>query len=274
MTATVWTDRSDLSAFADNALKLTARLWFVVAVAGQWIFLAYVIAFYGGSALQGNLKAWNEVLPHGHTPGDTFGNAAVATHLALAVVIMIGGPLQLISRVRSLAPRFHRVNGRLYMLAVTLTSVVGLYMVWSHAATYRVVQHVGVSIDAILIITFALLSVRYAMKRDISTHRRWALRLFMVVNAGWFFRIGLMQWVLYNRGPVGFDPDTFTGPFINFLSYADYLLPLAILEIYLRTRDHSSVGARLSLAGALVVLTVMTGVGIFAASMVMWLPRM
>ena len=274
MTASVWTDRPDLSSFAGNALKRAAQFWFVIAVAGQWIFLAYVIAFYGGTALGGNLEAWNEVLPHGHTPGDTLGNAAVATHLILAAVIMVGGPLQLIPRLRSFAPRFHHLNGRIYTVAVSLTSIVGLYMVWSHAATYRVVQHIGVSIDAVLIIIFSALSVRYAIARDIKRHRQWALRLFMVVNAGWFFRIGLMQWVFYNKGPVGFDPDTFTGPFINFLSYADYLLPLAILEIYLRTRDHSSVGTRLSLAAALVVLTVMTGVGIFAASMVMWLPRM
>ena len=274
MSASVWTESSDLSAAADKALKLAARFWFVVAVAGQWIFLAYVVAFYGGTALQGNLEAWNKVLPHGHTPGDTIGNAAVATHLILAVVIMLGGPLQLIPQLRALAPRFHRINGRVYVLAVSLTSLVGLYMVWTHSSTYRVVQHVGVSIDAILIITFAVLAVRRAMARDIRAHRRWTLRLFMVVNAGWFFRIGLMQWVFYNRGPAGFDPETFTGPFINFLSYADYLLPLAILEIYLRTKDRASVGARFALAAALLVLTVMTGVGIFAASMVMWLPRL
>ena len=274
MSATVWTEGSDVGAAATRGLKLAAKFWFFVAVVGQWIFLAYVVAFYGGSAIQGNLEAWNKVLPHGHTPGDTIGNAAVATHLILAVVIMLGAPLQLIPKLRSLLPRFHRVNGRIYMLAVSLTSIAGLYMVWTHASTYRVVQHVGVSIDAILIITFAVLSVRHAMRRDIRRHRRWALRLFMVVNAGWFFRIGLMQWVFYNRGPVGFDPNTFTGPFINFLSYADYLLPLAILEIYLRVSDRGSVSSRFALAGALVVLTVMTGIGIFAASMVMWLPRM
>jgi hypothetical protein len=29
------------------------------------------------------------------------------------------------------------------------------------------------------------------------------------------------------QGPAGFDPETFKGLFINFLSFADYLLPLA-----------------------------------------------
>jgi hypothetical protein len=274
MSTTVWTERADLSPIAGAALKLAARFWFVVAVVGQWFFVAYVVAFYGGSAIQGNLDAWNKVLPNGHTPGATMSNVAVAVHLLLAVVIMVGGPLQLIPQLRRIAPSFHRWNGRIYIPAVVLTSIVGLYMVWSRARAGHLIQHLGISLDAALIVLFAAAALHYAIARDIRTHQRWALRLFMVVNAGWFFRIGLMEWVFFNRGPVGFDPDTFTGPVLNFLAFADYLLPLAILEIYLRTRDRGSAGGRLAMAGSLFVLTVMMGIGIFAAAMVMWIPRM
>lgn len=272
MSTSVWTYGSDLSTAADTALKIAARFWFLVAVAGQWVFVGYVIAFYGGSAVRGDLNAWNKVLTNGYTPGNTMGNAAVAAHLLLAVLIMVGGPLQLIPQVRRSAPAFHRWTGRLYMPAVVMTSIAGLYMVWSRGRS-GVVQNLGISLDAILILAFAALALRYAVKRDITTHRRWAFRLFMVVNAGWFFRIGLMEWIFLNRGPIGFNPDTFTGPFLNFLSFADYLLPLAILEIYLRTRDSANVGSRFAMAAALGVLTVAMGIGIFAASMVMWLPR-
>ncbi|MDP9191584.1 MAG: DUF2306 domain-containing protein [Acidobacteriota bacterium] len=274
MSASVWTETSDLSSAADTALKMAARFWFVVAVAGQWFFVAYVIAFYGGAAVRGDLAAWNKVLPNGYTPGNLMANLAVAVHLLLAVIIMVGGPLQFIPRIRQRAPRFHRWSGRIYIPAVILTSIAGLYMVWSRARPAHLVQHLGISLDAILIVTFSILALRYAMARDIRTHRRWALRLFMVVNAGWFFRIGLMEWVFLNRGPIGFDPNTFTGPFLNFLSFADYLLPLAILEIYLRTKERAGPIARFAVAATLVVLTIGMGVGIFAAAMGMWLPRM
>jgi hypothetical protein len=267
------TRRPRTMSVADTALTLSARFWFLVAVLGQWLFVTYVVVFYGGAALRGNFAAWNKVLPHGYVPGATMSNMAVAAHLLLAVVIMVGGPLQLIPQLRSLAPSFHRVNGRLYMLAVVMTSIAGLYMVWSRGRS-SVVQSLGISLDAVLIMTFAILALRYAMAREISTHRRWALRLFMVVNAGWFFRIGLMEWIVLNRGPVGFSPKTFTGPFLNFLSFADYLLPLAILEIYLRTRDRGGVSGRFAMAVALVVLTLGMGVGIFAAATFMWLPRL
>ena len=274
MSVSVWTDASDLTSVADTALKIAARFWFLVAVVGQLIFVVYVVAFYGGSAIQGNLEAWNRALPRGYGPGDAIGNLVVAIRLFLAVIIIVGGPLQLIPQIRRYAPSFHRWNGRLYMLTVFVTSsIAGLYMVWSRGRA-DVVQHLGTSLHAVLIMSFAVFALRYAVARDISTHRQWALRLFMVVNAGWFFRIGLMRWIVLNQGPVGFDSKTFPGPFLTFFSLADYLLPLAILEIYLRTKDRASVGGRLGMTAGLLALTVAMGVGIFAATIFMWLPRM
>jgi len=257
---------------AERTLEVAGRLWFLAAVLGQWIFVAYVVLFYGGTALRGKPEAWNEVLPHGYVRGDTMGNGVVAIHLFLAVVIMVGGPLQMVARIRRYAPSLHRLNGRLYMLAVCVTSIAGLYMVWSRGGP-GLIPHVGVSLDAVLIMSFAVLAVRRAMAGDIRAHRRWALRLFMVVNAGWFFRIGLMQWLFLYQGPVGFDPKTFTGPFISFLSFADYLLPLAMLELYLRARDRSGAGGRFAMAAALLVLTMGMGLGMFVATRVLWLPR-
>ncbi len=273
MSASVWTVGSDLTSAADKTLKFATRFWFLIAVAGQWMFAYYVAAFYGGSAVRGDLQAWNKVMPHGHVPGDTMGNLAIAMHLFLAVIIIVGGPLQLIPQIRSHAPAFHRWNGRIYMPAVFLTSIAGLYMVWSRGTVGDVVQHMGITLDAILIMVFAVLALRYAMAREITTHRRWALRLFMVVNGVWFFRVGLMFWIVVNQGPVGFDPKTFTGPFLSFWAFADYLLPLAILELYLRTKERAGATGRFSMAIALFVLTVAMGTGIVVATMGMWLPR-
>jgi hypothetical protein len=37
------------------------------------------------------------------------------------------------------------------------------------------------------------------------------------------------RWSRTNHGPAGFDPKAFTGPFLTFWSFGNYLLPLAIL---------------------------------------------
>lgn len=274
MSASVWTEGYDLNSVADRVLNMAARFWFVIAVGGQWMFAYYVAAFYGGAALRGDLQAWNKVMPHGYVPGDLAGNLAIAAHLFLAVVIIVGGPLQLIPQIRRHAPAFHRWNGRVYMPAVFITSLAGLYMIWFRNKGGDFVQYLGITLDAILIMLFAVLALRYAMAGRIQTHRRWALRLFMVVNAVWFFRVGLMFWLVVNQGPAGFDPKTFRGPFLSFWAFADYLLPLAILELYFRTRDRAGATGRFAMAAALFVVTIALGIGIVVATKGMWLPRL
>ena len=82
-----------------------------------------------------------------------------------------------------------------------------------------------------------------------------------------------MFWIIVNHGPVGFNPQTFEGPFLDFLTFAQYLLPLAVLELYLRTQDHAAAPGKYAMAATLFVLTIAMGIGIFGATMGMWLPR-
>jgi hypothetical protein len=43
----------------------------------------------------------------------------------------------------------------------------------------------------------------------------------------WFFRLGLTLWLLVHQAPVGFDPKTFSGPFLIVLTLAQSLVPAA-----------------------------------------------
>lgn len=262
-----------LDAFARRALESSARLWFLTAVAGQWLFAAYVAVFYGGAALRGDLAHWNLVMPHGYVEGETFGNVAVAAHLALAVLVMAGGPLQFVARFRARFPALHRWNGRVYLVTAMTTALVGLYMVLTRGTVGDLPQHVAICFNALLITLFGGLAWLAALSRDFAAHRRWVLRLFLVVGGVWFFRVGLMAWIGINGAPVGFDPKTFTGPFLTTLSFAQTLLPLAVLELYFRAQRSRGTVARGAMAGALVALTLLMAFGIFVAANVLWLPR-
>jgi len=90
--------------------------------------------------------------------------------------------------------------------------------------------------------------------------------------AVWFFRVGLTLSFLVFQGPFGFDPITFQGPFLTFLAFAQTLLPLAILELYLRTQDRASASSHIAMAAGLFVLTLAMGAGVAGAAMGMWLP--
>jgi hypothetical protein len=77
-----------------------------------------------------------------------------------------------------------------------------------------------------------------------------------------------------NQGPVGFDPQTFRGPFLVFLGFAQYLLPLALLELYLLARDRDHAWLRHAVAALLGVATLATATGVAAASAMLWLPEL
>ncbi|MBB3117311.1 DUF2306 domain-containing protein [Pseudoduganella violacea] len=256
------------------ALNAAATLWFLLTLAGQLIFVTYIVALYGGAVVRGDLQGWNQVMSHGYVVGDRAGNMAIGAHLLLAAVIMLGGALQLIPRVRTIAPTFHRWNGRVYLAGAVAGSLSGLYILWFRGAVGDTVQHIGTSLNAALILLCSGIALRTALARDFGAHRRWALRLFLCVSGVWFFRIGLMFWLALNGGPAGFDPKTFTGPFLSFLAYAQYLLPLAVLELYLRCREHANAAARCAMAAVLLVLSAATALGVAVATMGMWLPRM
>lgn len=255
-----------------KALFWSGRLWFSVTAIGQWIFVVYLFFAYLIPALTGEVSAWNNASPNALIEGDGIGNVAFAFHVLLAIIIIGGGPIQLIPQVRAVVPRFHRWLGRIYMPSIMVTSIAGLYMIWTREIPGGLFGQITISLDAILIFICGALALKYAIQRKIALHREWALRTFMVVSAVWFYRVGLMGWLMLTGG-WGVDFETFSGPFLYFLGFAQYLLPLAVLEMYFRSTKSSSATAKYATTATIIVCTLYTAVGIFAASMGMWLPK-
>lgn len=195
-------------------------------------------------------------------------------HLAGAVALIAAGALQLSPVLRRHAPRVHRGVGRAYLVVAASMSVGGLAMVWLRGAVGDLSQHLAISLNALLILACAGVAWRHARAGRFDRHRRWALRLFLVVSGVWFFRIGLMAWLVVNQGPVGFDPATFTGPFLTGLGFAQTLLPLGVLELYFKAQASRAASARLALAAGLALSTLAMAVGIAAATGIMWLPHL
>jgi len=63
------------------------------------------------------------------------------------------------------------------------------------------------------------------------------------------------------------------GPVAVTLAYGQYLVPLAMLELYFRLCEKGGPVAQLALAGTLILLTLCMAVGIVMAALFMWLPR-
>jgi|SRR5215217_20141 len=261
--------------FADRALRASAVFWCVVAAVGIWIFGYYIAALYGVGFVGGDLDRWNRVLPkgHGYVPGDGRGNVALGIHLLMALVVTLGGVVQLIPVVRRRVPALHRWNGRLFITVALIAAATGLYIAFSRGAVAGDFMTAGNVINAVLILIFGIMAWRQARARRFDSHQRWALRLFVVVLAVWFYRVGMMLWFAANGGPVGHN-DSFTGAFDVFLAFAHVLLPLAVLELFLLARDRGGAMMKLSMAALLGLLTLAMGAGVALATMAMWLPRL
>lgn len=259
---------------ADRALRAVVVLWWCVAAAGLWVFGLYIAAVYGVGVASGDLARWNVVLPdgHGYVRGDVPGNTALGVHLAAAFLVTASGLLQLVPQIRARAPRVHRWNGRLFLSAGMAAALTGLIVAFSRGAVAGGYMMVGNSLNAALILVCGAQAWRYARARRFDAHRRWALRAFVVINAIWFYRLGMMFWFTVNRGPVG-HTDAFDGPWDIFLAFAHVLVPLGAMELYLAARDRGGPAARGLMAGGLLVATLAMGVGIAAAVAFMWLPR-
>lgn len=256
----------------EKTLRATAIAWFFAIVIGQLMMAFYVVVFYGRAAFAGTPERWNQVLHNGHIPGDHIGNLTLALHLVFATLIVALGALQLVPSVRRVWPRLHRWCGRVYLVAAAVLSLGGLYLVWTRESLSGLVNDIAISVNALLILGFAVMALRCALHRRFEQHRRWALRLFIAVGGVWFFRVGLMFWILINQGAVGFDPTTFRGPALVVLGFAQFLLPLAVLELYLRAERSRNGATQLTMAVGLAMFTAVMVTGIVAASMMMWLP--
>ena len=267
--------RSTARARSDGTqlLQRAGALWLGVALAGQLLMALYVLGFYGRTWLAGAPERWNDVLSTGHIAGDTLGNAVLLGHLAFAVLIIVGGAVQLVPPLRRRWPGLHRWNGRFYLLAAAVLALGGLYLSWGRGAPGTPALDLGVSSNALAILVSVVLTLHHALARRIDAHRRWALRLFLVVSGVWFFRVGLFMWLLL-VGPVGIDFASFSGPTLSALAFLQWLLPLAVLELFLRVQRRGSALARRATAGLLLACTALTGLGIAGAAMGLWLPRL
>lgn len=251
------------SAFGRLVLSGAAAFWLMVALIGQWAFFSYIAAFYGPSTFSGNFEHWNRLAVlgrHPYVPGDTGGNLAYAAHALGAGMVALGGALQFLPFVRNRWPRFHRINGRVFLSVVTALSLSGCYLVWVRHTSPDLRNAIGTTINGVLILTFAGLTLRHALARRIDIHQRWALRLFLVSNGQWFLRIGVFGYFVASM-TLGRRP-SFSDPFLQFWVYGCYLVPLAVAEAYLRARDSGR--GRIVVGTGLILLTLFMAAGVFA----------
>lgn len=247
----------------DGLLKGTGTFWFSMVMLGQWLFFYYIIAFYGFSVITGNLEIWNRFEPLGskpYVPGDTGGNLAFAAHTLGAGIVAFGGALQLIPGIRARFPRFHKINGYVYLTTVVGLALSGYYLVLIRGTSPDLLSAIGTCINGAFILFFAYKTVQCARNKDIASHRKWAMRLFLVSNAQWFLRVGVFSYLITGN-LLGLKPG-FGDLFFPFWTFGCYLVPLVTLQLYFYASEHKSQALKYVTGLGVLVLTLLMIIGV------------
>lgn len=256
-----------------RALSLSATAWFIAATLGQWAFVAFILAFHVPPTVRGDFLALNDK-PHitGWVPGDLAGNLHLLGHVFVAAIVTFAGVLQVIPALRRRWPAVHRWNGRVFMSTALIATLTGFYLTWVRGSTLGPGSTASISLNGLLILVFVALAWRSALARDFATHRRHALRAWLLVNGVWFLRIGIVMAGLA-LAPLGIEM-RYDGMVFIGVSFASWLLPLAVLELYLRAGDSGRARFQYAVASLLLILALATLAGSLAAAAFMWWPRL
>ena len=256
-----------------HKLDLLVKIWVGVILTGQWIFALYILVQFTLPLLTGQLdESRYAYMIRGYVNGDTINNAILLLHVIPVMLISLSGTFQLFPTIRQHYPRFHRINGRIYLTFGLLGAIGGLYLTWITGSRLSDLGALGVTVNGLLIPVMVYFAWRHAVQRDFARHQRFAVHAFILINGVWTFRLLLMGWFMLNQGPQG-NSGNLDGPADVILSFASYLLPMLIAELIFRARERNTVASRLTATIAVGIAILITLIGTAAATMMMWGPR-
>lgn len=148
-------------------------------------------------------------------------------HMLGGAIALITGPFQFSKRIRNNHRKLHRVSGRIYLSAILVGSIAGFALaVTSGIAPSYAAGLFGLSTAWLLTSSMAFISIR---NRNISQHRQWMIRSYVVTFAFVTFRVSAD--LLEQFGILAF-------PQTNMLmSWVSWVFPLLFTEAALQWKE-------------------------------------
>jgi hypothetical protein len=237
-------------AFPSRLFRFSSRALAVVTWLSCGLFGLYILIFYAGALVSGSASRWNGVLPGLYTASSTASTVGIGVHFAAGGVILALGFMQLLSVIRQRAPAVHRWLGRIYVTAAALAGVGGLTFIAVTGTIGGWVMNLGFGLYGALMVLCAVQTYRYARRRELVTHRKWAIRLFALAIGSWLYRMEYGVWFLMTHR-LG-HAHNFHGPFDVVMAFFFYVPNLLVAEVYLRGRSEQA-RAAVKVTGAAVM---------------------
>jgi uncharacterized membrane protein YhdT len=256
---------------AKTTLNAGIKSWFVIALIGQWAFAFYIFAIYTLSMMYG-LSVTDFSPAPSLKKGDNTIQTVFFAHTIPAIYLGLFGLFQLVPKLRNRYKGFHRWNGRIFLVLGMTGALSGLFLQWSKGAETNTAASLGITLNGILILIAGYFTYRFAVQKRFDMHERLAVHTFILVNGVWTFRLYLMGWYIVNQGPNG-NTKHVDGPMDIFFSFACYLLPMLIAELYFWAKKQKSNGKTWGASIAIIFGALISLIGVGSAILAMWTPR-
>ena len=269
---------SQADAGAGSARAQAALRWSgMLLVAASWIsgalFGAYILLFFGGTALSGEASRWNESLEGLHVAERLWGTLAIGAHFVTGGILLLLGPIQLIGGIRRAYAQLHRWLGRLYVLSAGLAGAGGLGFIVANGTIGGSLMDAGFGLYGALMILAAERTFTHARAGRTEKHRAWAIRLFALTVGSWLYRMEYGFWFV-TVGRAG-HTSQFDGPFDAVMMFFFYLPNLAVAELFIRgRRKQDGQVAIISAAAVLFAISAFVFVATWAFTVDYWGPGM
>jgi hypothetical protein len=254
---------------AQAAARWPARMLLLVSWLSAAIFSLYIVIFYGGAALLGTMaRDWNEVLPRLYAQAATTANLMIGMHFVSGAAVLVLGPAQFLSGVRTRWPAAHRWSGRIYLGCAALAGIGGLTYLALRDPVGGPMMALGFGLYGVLMLLACAQTLRHALARRMPEHRAWAIRLFTLGLGSWLYRMEYGLWLNALDWP-GHASGTFDGPFDLVMDFF-YVPHLLVAEYCIRRRP--ALAGRVAKAGGAVCAMLLAVVTWLFAS-AYWLPH-
>lgn len=196
--------------------KLEKLFWLMLVTLGLYVLMSYIPRYLAFSEDAYTPYYW---------PRATY----VFAHLAGGVVAILVGPFQFSARIREQYLQLHRVSGRVYVIAVLVGGLAGMYL--SLVSAVSLAYAGGLFGLSVAWLGCTGMAVFFIFRRDLHQHRQWMQRSYVVTLAFVVFRVS--DEIL---GYMGFDPASRQ----TMMSWGCWAFPLLINEMVMQCRTHLS----------------------------------
>jgi hypothetical protein len=256
----------------NKLLNLSVSAWLSCLIIAQLVFVTYLLLGYGMSAMTSGWSTWNTMNNSAYVENDIVGNLSYATHVLLAIAMILGGTLQVLPSIRNRFTKFHRINGRIVVSLACLISLAGMYLIVFRGTVGNLLLHSLTAFSGVVILISSFMAIKMARNKNFAKHKVWAIRLYLAANGVLFFRLIMFAW-LSVFGTLGIDTKDFTGITVVGISVASYILPLLIAEWVWYANKHSRPIVAIPCACLLFGISAVFLLGLFAITVGNWYPR-